>query len=140
MHTCSSTCRHDIQTSSHPPADTQRRNHYICFVFAPLSRLQVIKYVDARSVMNMLTRLENTVLHRKFTDVFDSDSDSDSDSFDGMIIVPAPQFSSPRRRVHRSKIRDSSYAPRVKKPRRRVRKENKGYDLSPTTSRNESSS
>ena len=108
--------------------------------FAPLSRLQVIKYVDARSVMNMLTQLENTVLHRKFTDVCASDSDSDSDSFDGMIFVPAPQFSSPRRRVHRSKIRDSSYAPPVKKPRRRVRKENKGYDLSPTTSRNESSS
>jgi hypothetical protein len=90
--------------------------------------------------MDMLTQLENSVLNRESTQFDDSDFEIDMPvaPTKKKRTTPAQLFSSPRRR-HKSKIRDNEWVPRVKKPRRRVRKENGGYDLSPTATRDDSS-
>lgn len=109
------------------------------------SYFQVIKYVHANTVMDMLTQMENLILNRESTTLDDLDPD-DSDDMFFMPTLPTPTpnaptktaaatqlFSSPQRRIQKSKIRDTqNTAPRGKKPRRRRRKENGGYDISPT--------
>ena len=101
--------------------------------------MQVIKYLHASTVTDVLTKLETLELtNRSDALLLNSGSDTDPDTDVSPVASPASQsmvsrqlFSSPQVRRKKPKTRDNQFVPR-KKPRRRKRKENGGYDMSPT--------
>ena len=97
---------------------------------------QVIKYLHADTVADVLTQMETLVLTSQSDTINDSDSDTESEtdlvSPVRPVMISRQLFSSPPPRIYTPKTRDNELAPRRKKPRRRKRKECGGYDLSPT--------
>ena len=89
--------------------------------------MQVIKYVDTRVVQDLLTRLESRVLKCHTDSVAETDMSAVT-SPRRQMFSSTQLFSSPQRRIKKSKARDNQVARRKKKPRRRKRKEAGGYD------------